>query len=212
MLAIVGALAASAFDVGIGPAASATPRLLRYRVTHSSYGDIGTYSNSVAQSGDTTTVETEVHLKVSILGVVFHREDSQRTERWAGDRLVYFHGVTTKNNQAVEVQGEARGDGFVIKSPLGTFVAPASVRPANPWSAKFLGSDTMMRVDTGKIEQVHISPPQNTTMTIGGAALRVREYQIACKTPFKIWLDDNDVPVKFSIDDDTGVVTFTLIR
>jgi hypothetical protein len=209
-LAIAGLFAILADD---GAAVSAASHVLRYRVKHVTYGDIGTYSNTVEQTGDTTTVLTEVHFKVSLLGIVLHREDAQRTERWRGDRLVYFHGVTTKNGQPLELRGEARGDSFVIASPGGMVTAPADVHPANPWSANFLGSDTMMRVDTGAIEAVRVSGGRAASITIDGATLRAREYEIDGKTRYKIWLSEvEQVPVMFSVDDDNGEVTFTLAR
>jgi Family of unknown function (DUF6134) len=209
-LAIAGLFAILADD---GTAVSAASHVLRYRVKHVTYGDIGTYSNTVEQTGDTTTVLTEVHFKVSLLGIVLHREDAQRTERWRGDRLVYFHGVTTKNGQPLELRGEARGDSFVIASPGGMVTAPADVHPANPWSANFLGSDTMMRVDTGAIEAVRVSGGRAASITIDGATLRAREYEIDGKTRYRIWLSEvEQVPVMFIVDDDSGEVTFTLAR
>ncbi|MGO8920824.1 MAG: DUF6134 family protein [Stellaceae bacterium] len=210
-LAIAGLLAAMLADDGA--AVSAGSHVLRYRVKHATYGDIGTYSNTVEQTGDTTTVQTEAHFKVSLLGIVLHREDAQRTERWREGRLVYFHGVTTKNGQKLELQGEARGDNFVIDSPRGTVTAPADVHPANPWSANFLGSDTMMRVDTGMVEPVRVSGGKAANVTIDGATLRTLEYEIDGKSHYKIWLSDAEkVPVMFSVDDDSGLVTFTLAR
>lgn len=210
-LAVAGLLAALLTDDGA--AVSATSHVLRYHVAHATYGDIGTYSNTVEQSGDTTTVLTEVHIKVSLLGIALHREDAQRTERWRGDRLIYFHGITTKNGQSLELQGEARGDRFFIASAHGTATAPADVHPANPWSANFIGSDTMMRVDTGAIEPVRVSGGEATNVIIEGATLRTREYEIDGQTRYKIWLSEaGQVPVMFSIDDDSGVVTFTLAQ
>jgi Family of unknown function (DUF6134) len=194
-------------------AAVAAVQVLRYRVKHAIYGDIGTYSNTVEQAEGTTTVLTEAHFKVSLLGIVVHREDAQRQERWHGDRLVFFHGVTIKNGQPLEVRGEARGDSFVIASPRGTVTAPADIHPANPWSANFLGSDMMMRVDTGAIEPVRVSGGAETSLTINGATLRTRQYEIDGKTRYKIWLSEPEqVPVMFSVDDDSGEVTFTLAR
>jgi hypothetical protein len=194
-------------------AAVPAAQVLRYRVKHAIYGDIGTYSNTIEQTGDITTVLTEAHFKVSLLGIVVHREDAQRQERWRGDRLVSFHGVTTKNGQRLEVRGEAHGDSFVIASPRGTFTAPADIHPANPWSANFLGSDTMMRVDTGAVEPVRISGGAETSVTINGVRLRTRQYEIDGKTRYKIWLSEAEqVPVMFSVDDDSGEVTFTLAR
>ena len=210
LLVLAGLLAALPADNG---AAVPDVQVLRYHVKHAIYGDIGIYSNTVEQTDGTTTVLTEARFRVSLLGIVVHREEAQREERWRGDRLVFFHGVTTKNGQPLEVRGEARGDSFVIASPRGTVTAPADIHPANPWSANFLGSDTMMRVDTGAIEPVRVSGGAETSVTINGATLRTRQYEIDGKTRYKIWLSEPEqVPVMFSVDDNSGEVTFTLAR
>jgi len=207
--AIVGVLTA-------GPAASIavaeTPAQFIYRVSHSTFGDIGTYTNTVEPGRDGTTVQTRAHFEVSMLGVRMYREDAERTERWQGNRLVSFHGVTDKGNGPAEVKGEARGNGFVITSPQGTITAPASVHPANPWSNNFLTSNTMMRPDSGKIEQVRVGTGQETTVKIDGATIPAVKFEIDGRTKYTVWLDGRGVPVKFIADDDTGKVTFTLAR
>lgn len=149
--------------------ASAQSRQMVYKVEHSTYGDIGTYSNVVTTSGDTTTVKTSVHLAVKMLGVVMHREDDERTEQWQNNRLVAFHGVTDKNGKTIEVNGQAHDDQFIITTPSGTYAAPASVHPANPWSAAALQSTTMMQVDTGKVGPVKVLGGKETTVEVGGA-------------------------------------------
>jgi len=196
----------------VRPAEAETVRQLVYRVMHTTYGDIGTYSNTVAAAGDTTTVKTSVHFKVSVLGMVMHRQDAERTERWKGNRLVYFHGVTDKNGKVTEINGEARGDDFVITSPFGTIKAPASIRPANPWSLNSLQTNAMMRVDTGKVEAVRVGGGHETMVQIGGIAIPTREYQIGGTQHFKVWMDRHDVPVKFAVDEEGGQVVFSLQR
>ena len=209
-------LAAIVGVLGAGPATSIavaeTPAEFIYKVSHSTFGDIGTYSNTVEPSRDGTTVLTRAHFEVSMLGVPLHREDAERTERWQGNRLVSFQGVTDKGNGPVEVKGEARGNGFVITSPQGTITAPASVHPANPWSNNFLSSNTMMRPDSGKIEQVRVGSGQETTVKIDGATVPAVKFEIDGSTKYTVWLDDRGVPVKFIADDDTGKVTFTLAK
>jgi hypothetical protein len=200
---------------GVAAAASALPAAteqLRYRVSHSVFGDIGTYTNIVQTIGDSTTVRTTAHFLVKMLGVGLHREDAQRTERWEGSRLMSFFGITRKNDHTLEVKGEANGNDFVISSPLGTFTAPASVQPANPWSARCLKSTTMMRVDNGKIEHVRVSSGTDTTVAIDGAAIPARLYEIDGATRYKVWFDRQNIPVMFAVDDDSGKVTFTLER
>lgn len=207
LVAIIGIIGCKTGEAQVGlPAAEQ----LRYQVQHSTFGNIGTYTNIVQRVGDMTTVRTTAHLLVKILGVGLHREDAERTERWQGGRLISFLGNTKKNDNTIEVKGEAKGDQFVIVSPLGTFAAPAGVQPANPWSTQCLNSTTMMRVDNGKLEKVRVISGPDTAVTINGASVPARQYEIDGTTRYKIWFDHHNIPVMFSVDDDSGEVTFTL--
>lgn len=187
-----------------------SPRQLVYDVKHSVFGEIGTYSNTIETSGATTTIKTAAHFLVKAMGVGLHREDAQRVEQFQGDRLVFFHGVTVKNGETLEIQGKAAGNNFVINSPAGTVTAPASVKPANPWSTRSIEAHEMMRVDNGKVEQVSVSGGNPTSVTVGGASTPVQEYDISGATKYKVFIDSRDVPVMFVVDDDSGQVTFTL--
>jgi hypothetical protein len=189
-----------------------TPAQFVYSVSHSAFGEIGTYTNTVQPSRDGITVQTQAHFEVSMLGVRMYREEAERTEQWQGNRLVSFHGVTDKGSGPVEVKGEARGNSFVITSAQGTVTAPASVRPANPWSANFLGSNSMMRPDSGRLEQVRVGSGQETTVKIDGAVIPAVKFEINGGTRYIVWLDGRGVPVMFVVDDDTGKVTFTLAK
>ena len=207
----VAVLGAAALCLALaGAASAASPIQLVYRVDHSVFGNIGTYSNTVETAGATTTVLTKAHFLVRMLGIVMHHEDATRTERWNGNRLVYFHSVTDKGSGPIEVTGEASAGGFVIRSPKGTVTAPAAVHPANPWSPNFLASHTMMRVDTGKIEPVNISGGGEAPVKLDGQTVFAREYEVDGTTRYRVWIDGRGVPVQFSVDDKTGKVTFTL--
>ena len=205
-----GLLGAAVLITGAGPAVAEVPGQFTYRVNHSVFGDIGTYTNTVEPSRDGTTVQTQAHFEVKMFGVRMYRQDAECTERWQGNRLVFFRGVTDKGHGPTEVKGEARGNSFVITSPEGTITAPWSVQPANPWSSNFLRSNTMMQPDTGKLERVQIGPGQETTVQIDGATIPVVKYEVGGSTRYTVWLDERGVPVKFLVDDDTGNVTFTL--
>src|SRR6516164_2420988 len=198
--------------VVVEPALAQGSAQFTYRVNHSTFGDIGTYTNTVEPTRDGATVKTQAHFEVKMLGVRMYREEADRTERWQGNRLVSFHGVTDKGDGPKEVKGEARGNSFVISSPQGTITAPWSVHPANPWSSSFLHSNTMMRPDSGKLEQVRVSSGQETAVKLDSATIPAVKYELAGSTKYTVWLDERGVPVKFLVDDDTGKVTFTLAK
>lgn len=201
---------AGVLSLGLVSAAEAAPVQLTYQVTHSVFGNIGTYTNLIEPTATGTTVQTRAHFQVKMLGVNMYHEDAQRTERWQGNRLISFSGVTSKGSGSMVVKGEARGNTFVINSPQGTITAPASVRPANPWSPGFLNSNTMMRPDDGRIEQVRISAAEPTVIDIDGKPVRAQKYEVDGATRYDVWLDSQGVPVKFAVADNSGTVTFTL--
>jgi Family of unknown function (DUF6134) len=208
--ALVAIFAFLALIAAAPTAGAAAPMQLTYRVTHSVFGDIGTYINTIEPTNFGTTVLTRAHFEVKMLGVRLYDENAERTEQWQGNRLISFQGVTSKGNASTVVKGEAEGGGFVISSPDGTITAPATVHPANPWSPNFLDSHTMMRPDTGRLERVSISGGQETTVTIDGTPVRVQKYDVEGSTRYTVWLDGQGVPVMFVVDDNSGKVTFTL--
>lgn len=206
-LAIAVALAA-----GAHPAAADTVRNLVYRVTHSTFGDIGTYSNLIDVANGVMTVKTTAHLVIKMVGVVVHREEAQRVEQWQGNRLVSFHGVTVTDGEPYEVKGKAQGNKFVITTPKGTVTAPATVHPSNPLSPVSLQTSEMMRVENGKVEPVQISGGGETTVNVGGVAIPAREFKIGGSVEYRVWFDRHDVPVKFIVYDSSGEVEFSLQR
>jgi hypothetical protein len=206
-------LMASGFIATPKPGFAAPSQRLVYAVHHSRYGNIGTYSNAVDRTGDATTVTTEAHIKVSILGVVLYRQDAAREEHWSGDRLVSFHGVTTVNGKPYELNGAAEGDRFVLMSPEGPTVAPASVRIANPWSVNVLRGDTLLTPDRGRIENVQIKGGEDTTVTINGRAMNAKRFEIDRlngQKRYEVWLDDRGTPVMFITYNPNGSITFML--
>ena len=197
------------------PPAHAAPaqQKMVYSVHHSRYGNIGTYTNSVEKSGDMTTVTTDAHIQVSILGIVLYRQDAQRQERWNGNRLVSFHGVTTVNGKPMEMTGAAQGDQFVMMGPEGDVIAPASVKLANPWSSNVLQGTTLLTPDRGRMEDVEVKPGQDTMVPINGKQTRAKRYEIDRLDGAKrydVWMDDRGTPVMFTTYNPNGTVTFTL--
>jgi hypothetical protein len=194
------------------PASAALQKFV-YQVRHSTYGRIGTYTNSVETTGDRTTVTTEGRIRVSILGIVLYRQDFDRVERWMGERLMSFQGLTTTNGRSTEVKGKAEGDTFAVSSPNGTFIAPATVKLANPWSETVLKGGTMMTPYRGLVEDVKVHPAEMTELPINGSKVRARRYEIARLTGerrYEVWVDEEGTPVMFNMNTSRGKVTFTL--
>ncbi len=207
--------AACVIGVTFATAAGATPAPQKfiYTVHHSRYGKIGTFTNTVVRDGDDTTVTTEVRIAVSILGVTLYRQDASRREQWTGDRLVSFHGVTTTNGNAIQLDGSAEGDHFVLRTPNGETVAPASVRLANPWSPGILGGNFIFTADRGRLDEVRVSGGEPATFTVAGRPVTAKKYEVYLldgRKKYEVDLDEHGVPVQFVLFNDDASVTFSL--
>ena len=183
-----------------------------YRIEHASYGAVGTWINIVETNGNVTTITTEAHIRVAVLGVALFTQEIARTERRDASRLRYFHSVTTTDGQPSTVDGKADGAQFVITSPKGTVSAPGSIRPADPWSAGLPGIDTVFMPDTGKVLKVHATRGDTVSLILGGTPKKVQHHRIDTadgSEHYDIWVGADHVPEMFRVEDSEGTVTFT---
>lgn len=211
-LCVLGACFAAVLLASPDGAMAAQDRL-DYRVSHSIYGDIGTYSNVVDRDGETTMVTSTLDVKVSILGIVAYRRSAHRVETWMGDRLVDFQSTSRLNGTTIALSGAAQGDNFVLTSPNGKSRAPASIRVANPWTTNNLNGDTILSPDDGAIRKARLTDAGETSVTIQSWNIRAHEYDVAMigtAKHYQVWFDAAGRPVMFRLFDSDGICTFTL--
>jgi Family of unknown function (DUF6134) len=190
--------------------ARASREVYTYRVLHPTYGDIGTYTNTVDRSGDDAQVETELKIAVRKIGIVVYRQEARRAEHWRNDRLLSFESVTVTNGTKLEVRGEARDNGFAITTPSGTQIAPGNVHPSNPWSAMVLKTDYMMSTKTGRLTHVRVSGGEEQAVALAGSTMRLHQYEIVGDKRQFVWLDGSGTPVAFRTEEEGAPVDFVL--
>jgi hypothetical protein len=205
-------LALAAFVVLAGaPSLAAAQQVLDYRIIHPTWGDIGTYQNVITQDGDRTTVQTQLHVLVKIIGISAFQQDGVRTEQWKKDRLVAIDATTNTNGDTLKFHGEAQGDGFVVNEADGTTgTAPANVHPTNPWSRMSMNSDTMMNTKTGEFYPVNVSNSGKQAVALGGNVQQVQQFDVVGRKHDIVWLDDSGVVVGFRIEQNNTPIDFIL--
>jgi hypothetical protein len=196
--------------IAVGGIAPAMAQTYTYTVEHPSYGRIGTYTDTLHREGELLRIDTKLRVAVRTLGIVLHREEADRTELWRGDRLVSYRGVTTINDKRIEIQGEARGDGFVITSPSGTTIAPANIYPSTPWSAGRPPSDYLMSTKTGRVEPAKTTGGDTTLAALDGVEVPTRHFEIRTDKHQEVWLDKHGIPVRFRTEEDGTPIEFRL--
>ncbi len=190
------------------------PQKFVYTVQHSRYGKIGTYSNTIVHDGDEISVNTELSISVSFLGITVFRQTASRQEHWKSGRLVYFHGVTTTNGKLIELSGEADGDRFVLRTPNGEAVAPANVRLANPWTPETLIGGSVFTLDRGRLDKVRVTGGESATVDVDGEEIQVTKYEVYLldgRKKYEVEFNEHGTPVQFVLFTSGGAVTFSLV-
>ncbi len=192
-----------------GPA-WAEQHVYQYDVQHPTYGNIGTYTNTVTQDGDKTDVQTQLHIAVKVLGISMFHQDASRVEHWQKDRFVGFEGATDDNGKKMNVTGQAQADSFVVTGPLGTVTAPARVHPSNPWTPTILNTDLMMGTKTGKVTTVKVTDTGEQNIAFGGRMMQVHQFFIDDDKHQIVWIGTDNTVVGFQTSEDGTPVTFVL--
>jgi hypothetical protein len=183
-----------------------------YSVNHPTHGNIGTYRNSIVDSGAQVVVRNEIRVQVKILVVVAHEEASDSRETWRNGRLVSFSGVTQENGKKTAVSGEAEGPKFVVETPQGPKEAPASVYPSNPWSRAILKAKVLLGTKSGNLYRVHTGAGEPRTVVVGEKTIPTEYFKVEGDAQYELWFDERGVAVKFTEIDKNGVITFNLVE
>ncbi|HEY1506444.1 MAG TPA: DUF6134 family protein [Stellaceae bacterium] len=191
--------------------APAATQVLTYNVEHPTYGNIGTYINTVSQTGNNIDVRTDLHIAVKLIGISMFHQDATRQEQWQSQRLVGFHSTTDDNGTNIKVSGKADGSNFVIDSSTnGNLTAPPQVHPSNPWAPFVLQTDMMMSTKTGKLSPVVVKDTGEVMVTFDGRPMRVHQWFVDDEKHQVVWIDEQGVVVAFQTEEQGAPINFVL--
>ncbi len=183
-----------------GGAAEAAAQSFSYKIEHPSYGDIGTYTESIDDQDGVTRIDARLHIAVRILGIVAYREDSSRKETWRANRLISFMSITEKNGQRFEVRGVVDNNHFAVSTPSGVVEAPADISTSDPRVIKRVGPGVIISDKLGKLENVAVSGGEAATVSLLGTSFATHHFRVDTETEpgkWEVWLDGQGVPIKF---------------
>ena len=204
-------VAAMGFSVITGAApALAGQQIYTYAVVHPIYGDIGTFTDMIDRSSETTRIDGRLRIAVKFLGIVVYRQETDTTVIIRGDRLVSLQSVTEKQGLHLEVHGEAQGNQFVVNATAGSFAGPAAIVPSDPWVLKRTGDETVVFMDTGRIVNVHISGGDYDTVSVENASISARHFIVTGAKRQDVWLDNRKIPVMFRTFENGTPIDFVL--
>lgn len=183
----------------------------RYAVEHPTFGNIGSYANTVTHTGNEVAVRTQVDIRVRIAFVTVRHISADRSELWRNGRLTRYRSVTVRDGKTIEVNGEAQAAGFAIQGPLGKAIAPADVFPSNPWWIAMTRAKTVMAAETGRLRPVDFHLVGSEGIREGERDVTARHFASGTGADrADLWYDPANVPVKFSLVEDEATITLTL--
>jgi uncharacterized protein DUF6134 len=183
----------------------------RYAVTHPTFGDIGSYTNTIAHSGTDVTVTTHVEIRVRVAFVTVRQIMADRSELWRRGKLMRYHSLTLRDGKRIDVDGQADAAGFAIAGPLGKAVAPPGVFPSNPWWIAMTEAKVVMAAETGRLRPVDFRRMGSEAVRTGGREVVAQHFTSGSGADrAELWYDPQNVPVKFSIVEDDATITLTL--
>lgn len=194
---------------GVAPAL-AGPEVYTYSVVHPIYGDIGTLTDTIDRTPETTRIDARLRIAVKFLGFVVSRQTTDTTEIMNGDRLVSLQSVTEKDGRHLEVHGEIQSDKFVVTTTAGSFAGPATIAPSDPWVLKRTGEQTVVFTDTGRITNMYISGGNYETISLNRASVSARHFIVMGDKRQEVWLDNRGIPVMFRTIEDGTPIDFML--
>jgi hypothetical protein len=201
--------------VGLGVMTCAAPafagqQVYTYSVVHPIYGEIGTFIDTIDRNSEATRIDGHLRIAVKLLGVVAYREESDTTEVMRGNRLVSLQSVTDKDGRHLEVHGEAQGDQFMVNATSGSYAAPATIVPSDPWVLKRTGEEIVVSTSTGRMINVQVSGGDYDTVSVNGTSISARHYIVNGDKRQEVWLDNREIPIMFRTMENGTPIDFVL--
>ncbi|MCP5433117.1 MAG: hypothetical protein H6923_07590 [Alphaproteobacteria bacterium] len=181
-----------------------------YRVTTPDFGEIGHYVNRIRADGARTIVDTEIAIRVRVLLVTAFSLKAERRETWQDGAFVGFDGETLKNGATISLDVHAEDGGLLVEGPHGERLVPGSVMPLNPWSPHILAMTEAMSTESGRVYGVTIRDEGPVELEVEGREIEAQHYLVEGDEGAEVWFDEAGRPVRFAINEDGRVLTFTL--
>jgi hypothetical protein len=161
-------------------------------------GRIGTYTVNVARDGAETTVKTETHVAVKVLGVVVHRMDQSIAEHWAEGRLSDLIAVTDDNGATHRTDVIKQGNRLRIESngqSLGDAVATAV--PFNYWNVALTAGGAAFDPEDGTARTIAVTDRGRDDIMVLGRMTHTHDFRLveAGHAPaiwHDVWFDENN--------------------
>jgi hypothetical protein len=154
---------------------------------------IGEHSFRIADSGETTRVTSRAAFDVDFLFINAYRYRHTSNETFRGGCLAEIDAETNDNGKRYEVDGEAVGNGFSIRSGDGVERESGCVKTFAYWDRDFLDNRRLLNPQTGELESVRVQPKGRGLVEVeDGSSIQAERYALQTdELTIDLWYNDD---------------------
>ena len=149
---------------------------------------VGTHDISIQQNGEERSTRSDMHFRVSLLGLKAGSYEQHEEESWRGDCLTRLDSRTVEKGKTTTVAGRLDGNGFSIDGAGAEQRLPACVMSFAYWNPRVLKQTKLVNVQTGAWTPINVSSPSKETYTVRGASVDATHYRIdTARNKIDVW-------------------------
>jgi hypothetical protein len=139
---------------------------------------IGQHSFRTKQQGNERVIESEADFNVKFLFFNAYRYDHRNVETWEGDCLTSIDSSTDDNGESYTVNGERRGQRFVLETHQERKVLPGCLMTFAYWNPEILDESRLLNSQTGEYLPVRTRELGEDSLKISGQTVQAERYRI----------------------------------
>lgn len=141
--------------------------------------EIGVHRFSVDRSQERDLVEIRADFDVTFLAIPVYSYDHRNREVWRGGCLESIASQTDDNGDEFRVDGEDRGDRFVVSTQNDTIELDADcVMSFAYWNRDFLSQGRLLNAQTGDYLPITVEELGSEQLRLGDASVQARGYRL----------------------------------
>jgi hypothetical protein len=135
-------------------------------------------------------LRSDAEFSVELFGITVYRYRHAARERWRESCLVALQARTDDDGRVLQVQGERRGDGFVVDagSAAAGAALPGCAMSFAYWHPALRAQTRLVNPQTGQVDAVTVTALAPTPIDVRGRRVEAEGFRIAgAGGPIDVW-------------------------
>ena len=153
---------------------------------------VGQHVFRVDSSETAKKVHSEAAFNVKFLMINAYRYQHEANETWQDNCLTSLKASTHDNGKDSRVEGQTKGNEFLLKRDLDQETLPACVMTFAYWNPSMLKQSRLLNPQTGDYLDVDITPKGRESVAVKGSEMTANRYHLKTREfDMELWYADN---------------------